>query len=286
MKKFLVVFNKKSGRKKASSNISLIYKKLKRANLNFKFVTLSVLPFVKNIEQYDTIVAVGGDGTINKILPYLVNTDKKLGIIPLGTANLLAANLNLPENLTKAIDVILNSRTIKIDCAKVNNRYFILRIGFGYDAEILSSTKQEVKNILGYLAYFFKGIVKIFSLKNQGYKIKLDNEIFFTTASTVIIANSGNMFKNIFTVTPEGTLNDGKLDVFIRKTRNLPEFIEIFLRIIFKCHKTDSKTIYAKASKIRIKPRSKFFHIDGEINTTKDEISIEVVPKSINVLVP
>lgn len=286
MKHILVVFNNKSGKKKAISHIRFIYKKFKKAKLDFKFVFIDVLPYLKNTDKYDTIIVVGGDGTINGVLPYMVNTDKTLGIIPTGTANLLAANLSIPFNASKALGIILKSKNKIIDSGKVGDKYFVLRLGFGYDADILKDTSQGFKQKVGYFAYFLQGIVKIFTLKNAAYKIKLDDEKLFINAETIIIANAGNMFRNIFTIAPNGTLDDGKLDVYIRKTTNIFDFIEVFLQIILKNHKQSPKVIYAQASNILIKTDNKHLHIDGEHHISKDDLNIQVIPKSIKVFVP
>lgn len=286
MKNILVVFNDKSGKKNASACKKLIYKKLIQENLTFKFVNVNVLPFLKDIEKYDTIIVVGGDGTINAVLPYLVNTNKSLGLIPTGTANLLAANLLIPNNASKALKIIMKANNRTIDAASAGDKYFILRLGFGYDADILSDTSQEFKNKVGYWAYFIKGAFKIFTLKNASYKIKLNDEKLFVSAGTIIIANAGNMFKNVFSIAPNGTLDDGELDVFIRRTNNVIESIEVFLRVIFKNFRPSSKIIYAKASNIIIKSKNKNFHIDGESHTLRDNLSIQVIPKSVKVFVP
>lgn len=286
MENVLVIFNDTSGKKKASSYKKLIYKALIKRGLKFKFVFVSVLPFLKNIDYYDTFIVIGGDGTINSALAYLVNTDKTLGIIPSGTANLLAANLSIPGKASKALRIILNGKSTLIDCAKANNKYFILRLGFGYDAELLKDTQQIFKNKIGYLAYILEGIIKVFTSRNKSYKIKLDDEKLFVSAGSIIIANAGNMFKNIFTIAPNGTLNDGKLDIFIRRTKNITDFIEVFLKIIFKNYKPNPKVIYTQASNITIKTKNKHFHIDGEHLTCKNDLNIQVVPKSVKVFIP
>lgn len=298
MKSILVVLNNNSGRKKASSDIRLIYRKLTNAQLKFKFVFISVLPFFKNLDKYDTIIVVGGDGSINSILPYVVNTDKRLGIIPSGTANLLAANLSIPSNTSRALDVILNSKSTFIDGGRCSgpclssstsmkgDKYFVLRLGFGYDADILK-TPQWLKKKVGYLAYLLQGFIKAFSLKNSDYTVELDNKKISVNAATVIVANAGNMFKNLFTIAPKGALDDGKLDVFfIRHTKNILDFILVFLQIIFNNHIHSSKVVYAQASNISVETYNKYLHVDGESYTNRDNLNIQVIPKAIKVFVP
>lgn len=286
MKNILVVFNDISGRKKAVSNLRLIYKSFKKSNVNFKFIFAKVLPLIKDISKYDSIVVVGGDGTINSVLSYLVNSDKTLGIIPMGTANLLSANLGIPQKISEALKIILQGKTKKIDCALANDRYFILRLGFGYDADILKDTSQTFKQNAGYFAYFIQGAIKAFIRQKASYKVKLDDEKIFVSAGSIIIANAANMFKNIFTVAPDGTVDDGKLDVVIRRSGNFFEFAIAFLGVIFNQQKQVPKIICRKASRIVIKTKNKKFHIDGELIKFKDELEIQVVPKSVNVFIP
>lgn len=289
MKNILIVVNNNSGRRNA--DIRLIYNKLKDTGLKFKFVCISVLPYLKSWDKYDTIIVVGGDGSVNSILPYVINTDKKLGIIPSGTANLLAANLSIPKRTSDALDVILNSKSALIDggkcCSTLEDKYFVLRLGFGFDADILNDTSQGLKQKIGYLAYFLQGMKKAFTLKNSDYTVELDNKKISVNAATVIVANAGNMFKNLFTIAPKGALDDGKLDIFFMKhTRNILDFILVFFQIIFNNHFHSSKVVYAQASNICVETHNKNMHVDGEFYTNKNNLNIQIIPHAINVLVP
>lgn len=287
MKSILVVFNNNSGRRKISSCIRFIYNKFKEENLNFKFIYIDVLPFLKDLNKYETIIVVGGDGSVNSVLPYVINTDKILGIIPLGTANLLAANLSIPKDFSKALDIILNSKCKIIDAAKAGDKYFVLRLGFGYDAAILKGASGWLKEKFGYFAYVFNGVIKAFTLKNSAYEVKLDDKNMSVNAGTIIVANAGNMFKNLFTIAPKGKLNDGKLDIFfIKHVRNVFDVLTVFLRVVFNIHIQDAQVAYAQASNICVKTNNKYLHIDGETFNGKDNLNIQVIPQSIKVFAP
>lgn len=121
-----------------------------------------------NIDEFDTVFAVGGDGTVNKVLPYLVNTDKTLGIIPCGTANLLASKLGI-NSISKALQVIDKEQIRTIDVITVNDKLSILRCGIGYYADIIGKTPQSLKNKFGYFAYFLAGIIFSLRLNNKGF---------------------------------------------------------------------------------------------------------------------
>ncbi|MCK5176797.1 MAG: YegS/Rv2252/BmrU family lipid kinase [Candidatus Aenigmarchaeota archaeon] len=286
MKNILVVFNKKSGKKKFFSYRKIIFNRLKEFDINFKFIYIDMLDKIQNIEKYDTIIAVGGDGTVLSILPYIVNTEKKLGIIPCGTANLFASSLSIPFNINKALGIILFKKTLKVDLGKAAGKYFSLRVGIGYDADIINSSKSNLKSKIGYMAYFIQGIINIFKLSQKTYKLKIDGKELVINANSLIVANAGNMFRKFCTIAPNGAINDGKLDIFILKVKNFFDFLEVFFRILFGFHKNNSKVFYAQAATISIQTEENNWHVDGERFLTQNELNIQILPKAIDVIVP
>lgn len=286
MKKILIVFNNNSGKRKALTLKRTIFNRLKEIGADFKFVYIDVLPVLKNIEKFDVIIAVGGDGTVLKVLPYVVNSSAKLGIIPCGTANLFAEGLLIPHNVDKALDAILFGKTSQIDIGKAENQYFSLRVGFGYDADIINHTTTNWKNKIGYLAYFLQGIASLFKLSSKNYKIIIDGKEFNIKANSIIVANAGNMFKNLVTIAPKGSLSDGKLDIFILCAKNIFDFITVFLQILFGIHRQSSKVVYAQASNIFIQSMENFMHVDGENKSFQDSLNIQIIPQAIKVLIP
>lgn len=286
MKKILIVFNNNSGKKKATILKRTIFNRLKEVGACFKFVHIDVLPILKDIKRFDTIIAVGGDGTVLKVLPYVVNTSAKLGIIPCGTANLFAEGLLIPHNVDRALDAILYGKISQIDIGKAENQYFSLRVGLGYDADIIKNTKSNLKNKLGYLAYFLQGIVSLFKLSSKNYKINIDGKELNIKANSIIVANAGNMFKNLITIAPKGSLSDGKLDVFILCAKNIIDFIGVFLQILFGIHRQNSNVVYAQASNISIQTAESFMHVDGENKNFQNSLNIQIIPQAVKVLVP
>jgi diacylglycerol kinase (ATP) len=284
-KKYLVVFNNESGKKKARSLKAHIYSKFKENNKSFKFISIKTLKIIANIEQYDTIVAVGGDGTVLELLPYVIKSDSKLGIIPCGTANLFASSLFIPENLNKALDILLMDHTSKVDIGKAGDKYFSLRVGMGFDADIIKDATSELKHKFGYLAYLLQGFINALRLTNKSYKVTIDGNTFDVNANSIIVANAGNMFKRFFSVAPFGSSNDGMLDVFILKTKNFAEFLGVFWQILTGRHKINHSVMYAKARVIHIESLQKGYHIDGEYFQLPS-VDISIIPKGLKVLVP
>ncbi len=283
MKNVLVVENANAGRKK-----SVLYKKnvirfLFDRGVKFKSISLENLHLI-NIEDFDTVIAIGGDGTVNKIVPLIINTDKALGIIPCGTANLLAAKLGIPVNIKKALEIIDRQNFVEADVFKVADKYSILRAGLGYDADIICKTPQSLKNKFGYFAYFIAGILFALRLKQKKYYMTFAGKKLSVLATCIIVANAGNMYKNLFSISKNCQIDDGIMDVFILKVKNPFLFFAEFLQIIFNKKSSNSKAMYFRTTNLTIKNDITTGHIDGEKVKFKGDIVINIAPKSIKLI--
>ncbi len=282
MKNALVVFNYNAGRKKAILHKKIIHKfLLKRCSL-FKFVSIDELDNT-DLNGYDTIFAVGGDGTINKVARIIAGTNKVLAIIPSGTANLLSAKLGIPSNLKKALKIIDKNNIKKIDALNINDFPSFLRCGFGYDSDIICKTPQSIKNDFGYFAYFLAGIIFALKLNIRTYDINFDGKDIKIKASCIIVANSANMYRNWVSVGRKNELDDGLMDVFALNTKNPVSFFIEFLKILLNIKFNTKKTKYFKTNKLTIKNNWVACHIDGEKMKLKNDINISVIPQILNV---
>lgn len=282
MKNVLVINNPNAGRKKAVKYKKLVIQFLLRKNCSFKTIEISKLTST-DFEDFDTVFAIGGDGTVNKVIPYIVNTDKVLGIIPCGTANLLAAKLNIPTNPKKALEIIDHSVIKNVDVLKVQDKYSVLRLGLGYDSDIICKTPQSLKNKFGYFAYFLAGILFALRLKQKSYTIFFNDKKLSILATCIIVANAGNMYRNLVSISNNCNLQDGKFEVFILKVKNPITFFIEFLGIIFNYKNSNSKAMYFQTNKLLIKNEFSTGHIDGEKQKFKDDIKVNIVPKSVKV---
>lgn len=282
MKNVLVINNPNAGRKKAVKYKKLVIQFLLRKNCSFKTIEISKLTST-DFEDFDTVFAIGGDGTVNKVIPYIVNTDKVLGIIPCGTANLLAAKLNIPTNPKKALEIINHSVIKNVDVLKVQDKYSVLRLGLGYDSDIICKTPQSLKNKFGYFAYFLAGILFALRLKQKSYTIFFNNKKLSILATCIIVANAGNMYRNLVSISNNCNLQDGKFEVFILKVKNPITFFIEFLGIIFNYKNSNLKAMYFQTNELLIKNEFSTGHIDGEKQKFKDDIKINIVPKSVKV---
>lgn len=283
MNNVLVVSNFNAGRKTA-----IKYKKkvldflIKRVN-TFKFIGIDEL---NNIDtaSFDTIIVMGGDGTVNRVLPFLIASNITLGIIPCGTANLLAARLGISSNIDKSLKIIENNNVTNIDCININDNPCILRCGFGYDADIICKTPQSLKNKFGYFAYFISGIIFALRLKQRDYKIHINDELIDTQASCVIVANAANMYKNIVSVGKNSTPSDGLIDLFIMNVSNPIIFFLEFLKIILNIKINTNRVKYFQSKSIQIENNWIVTHIDGEKKSLQNLININIKKSSVKIL--
>ena len=282
MNSVLIVTNFNAGRKKAVKYKKKVIDFVLRYTKSFKFVDIDEFKEL-DIAPYDTILAMGGDGTVNKVLPYLVNSDKTLGIIPCGTANLLAARLGLSGNIDKTLKIIEQNHIKQIDVFDINSSKCALRCGFGYDSDIICKTPQSLKNRFGYFAYFIAGIIFALRLKNKEYNMVIDGEKNDITASCVIFANAANMYKNFVSIGNYSETDDGDMDIFVLKTTHPVIFYFEFLRIILGIRKNNSRAEYFKAKNVKIKNNWLVCHIDGEKKNLKDNIEISIMEKAVRV---
>ena len=282
MKNVLVVFNYNAGRKQAVLYKKNIHKFLfKRCN-KFKFISIEEFGET-DLNEYDTIFAVGGDGTVNKVAKTAVEQNKSVAIIPSGTANLLAIKLGIPSNLRKALRVVDEKCIKEIDFIDISGNPCFLRCGIGYDSDIICKTPQSLKNKYGYFAYFIAGIIFALRLKTELYKISYDGNELTTDATCIIVANAANMYRNMVSIAQSSEKDDGFADVFILKAKNPVTFFAEFLKIIFGAKKDNSRALYFQAHKMTIKNNWTLCHIDGEKMKLKDDIEIEVLPRALKV---
>ncbi len=282
MKQVLIVFNPNAGRKQSTVYKKAVVDFILKNHCQFRTISVCDLNLI-DFSNFDTVIVIGGDGTVNRVVKECINTDINIGIIPSGTANLLAEKLNIKNNLKTSLEIIKNSNTEKIDVLKINDLYSILRIGFGYDSNIICKTPQSLKNKLGYFAYLLSGIFFALHLKLKNYKISIDDSCYEFSASCFIVANTANMYKNIVTLSKTSNLCDGIFEVFILKTANPLIFLYEFIKIILNYKQNNNNVLYLQGSKIIIKNTSITCHTDGEKIEIKDDITVEVLKSAVNI---
>jgi YegS/Rv2252/BmrU family lipid kinase len=166
----------------------------------------------------DVVVAVGGDGAVLQVVNALSETKVALGIIPMGTGNLLAGNLRIPHRLDRAVDVIVNGKHRRIDLGRVHvggkDHDFAVACGVGFDARVMQATGPVAKQRLGKLAYVAQTIGQARHVRDVKHDITLDGAHSTAKAAQVFIANFGKI-GSLIKPRQEIQPDDGLLDVII-----------------------------------------------------------------------
>lgn len=175
--------------------------------------------------DYQTIVAVGGDGTINEVASGILGSNASLGIIPMGSGNGLANHLCIPQDCSKALKLIENNQAKPLDIINVNDRIVVNVGGLGFDghvAKLFNNTSN--RGLLTYMRLILRELIKY---KEFDYGVNADNFSDKGKAFIIAIAN-GTEFGNNFKVAPEANHNDGKLTLVIIRKPPLYKLVRLF----------------------------------------------------------
>lgn len=240
-------------------------------------------------DGYDQIVVAGGDGTVNEAINGIGDTGIVLGIIPLGTGNVLAYEIGLlPDNLDQALNAIRAGNIREIDVGKAGDIRFLLMAGFGFDAEVVRTVPPWSKGLFGRMAYAPTLVHESVYYHPSEFNLVLDGETFLTTmAYNIIVCNCASYAPN-FRIAPDASLDDGLLDVLIFEHRPAMKlrFLGWLSASLIIQWAADSSAVHYKARSVYIesKPVVKM-QIDGDVRG-ESGVEIKVLPKALRLIVP
>lgn len=212
----------------------------------------------------DTVIACGGDGTVNEVVNGLEGTRVGLGIIPCGTANDFAQQVGIPLDPSQAMDIILRRKPVVIDTAAMNGRRFLNVSSAGVGAEATAETPADAKAALGPVAYFISGLRKLAGLEPRHALFEApglrDESDFLLFAVGNARATGGGTL-----VTPRASVRDGLLDVCIIGDMRRADFAKLVLRVKRGEHLASESVRYFQVPWLRVTSREPMtINIDGE----------------------
>jgi diacylglycerol kinase (ATP) len=233
---------------------------------------------------YETIVAVGGDGTVNEVAKGLIGSTTSLGIIPKGSGNGLARACGIPLKLEGALQVIAKGYIKNIDAGQLNQHIFLSNCGTGLDATVALACKQSEKR--GLLMYINTTNSIFWKYKPLNYTINYDGSTLNTKAIMISVAN-GNEFGYGFKIAPTASLNDGWLDVIIIKPLNIFSAGRVSFHAWWGNLHKYSKVINLRAKSITITSENlNAYQYDGDGYETNEPMQINIIPKGLNIIAP
>jgi len=293
MKKMLFVINPYAGMRKASKVLAEILAVFNRAEYDVRvYVTGGQGDAIGAVEKLsegmDLVVCCGGDGTFNETITGLMNADRKIpvGYIPAGSTNDFATSLRLSSDCVEAARQIVEGVPNAYDAGKFGGRYFSYVASFGAFTKASYSTPQNVKNLLGHVAYLLEGMQELSQIRKLHVKMTLDgDEVLEDDYIFGAVCNSTSV-GGIMTLDPSLVdLTDGKFEVLlIRAPRTLQEIPECLLAVQKQQYNSAMMT-FRNASHILVEADPEMpWTLDGEKEEGHRQVEIRNLHKAIQII--
>lgn len=250
------------------------------------------------VEQGVTVVCpLGGDGTVRAVAEALVGTETPMGLLPGGTGNLLARNLNLPvDSIRSALKVALTGQNKRIDVGRLTvdhsgeherpeQHIFLVMAGLGFDAAIMADAPERLKSKVGWPAYLVSGAR---NLRGTQFRVRVrvdDAEEFSRRTRTVVVGNCGRLLGGLVLM-PEADVADGKLDTVVISPTGVVGWAAVAVRVASQRRAGHQRVDHHTGREIRVRAdRPQEVQLDGDTIGKARAINAEVVPLSLVVRV-
>lgn len=233
---------------------------------------------------FDSICAVGGDGTVHEVAKRLIGTSLAMSILPTGSGNGFARHLGIPLDAREAIRLSENGRITTIDTATANGVPFVNVMGVGFDALVAEQFAQS--RVRGIRTYLREGIRVFRSIVAEDYEVTIDGQVHRQSGFLVSVANS-SQYGNNARIAPLASLQDGLLDVVIITEASLLSAPVMVMRLFTGTLNRARGVVMHRAAEViieRQKPGPA--HLDGEPVNLPERLEITVRPASLRVVVP
>jgi YegS/Rv2252/BmrU family lipid kinase len=242
----------------------------------------------------DTVIVVGGDGTINEVVNGLAESEVALGVLPGGTGNVWAKELGLPTRsprhlwpLVDSVKTLIPGGARRIDLGKANGRYFLQWAGLGLDAEVTYAVEPRTRTQrrLGVLAVVVAGVATAVNLAGTRTRVWIDDKRIYRRSILIVISNS-QLYGGVVRIATDARLDDGLLDVSVFAGNGFLSVLRMAAGVILGVHGRDPRHSLYRGRSIRVEAAKPMpVHVDGEpFGTTP--LDCVVVPRALTILVP
>ena len=248
-------------------------------------------------KSYELIVCSGGDGTLDEIVTGMMQSGFKttIGYIPAGSTNDFANSLRIPSTMKKAAETVVNGTVFSCDVGRFNDDVFVYIAAFGLFTEVSYGTRQEMKNMLGHMAYLLEGVKHLQNIKSYHLKVTSvsengettvieDNFVYGMVTNSYSVGGfksiAGNVFKGKI------ALDDGLFEVtLIRTPRNPMELNSILAALAIQ--NIDTQWMYSFESGRRVIESEEeiAWTLDGEFGGTHTEVTLTNEKRAMDIMV-
>ncbi len=294
-KKMLFIYNPRAGKAKIKSNLLDIIDIFTKAGYEVTaYPTQARGDGQRAVRErktgyYDMVVCSGGDGTLDEVVSGMMQCEKKtaIGYVPAGSTNDFANSLKIPKNMLSAAQVIVGGSTFGCDIGTFNDDFFVYIAAFGVFTDVSYETPQDIKNVLGHMAYILEGMRRLSAVR--AYKMKVESEELTVEGEFLfgMITNSLSVggFKRITGKYVQ--LDDGEFEVtLIKKPSNAMELNLIMASLINRNINTDCMYCFRTAS-LRFTSEDEIaWTLDGEFGGKHTRVDISNQKQALDIRVP
>ena len=271
MKKLKFIYNPSSGDGIFKNRLDYLIERFQKAGymmVPFRSSDINALgkAFFDIHDDYEAVCVSGGDGTLSSVINIMASERLNLpiGIFPSGTANDFAFHLNIPRDIEACCEIIERGRLKRVDIGRVNNKYFLNVCSAGLLTDVAYKTETNMKNALGKLAYYMKGIEEIPRFTPFKMRLQYGSNVIEDNFLLLLILN-GSSAGGFSRLAPNAEIDDGLLDVIAIKNTNITNILALFLKILRGEHIGDPNLYNFQADKLKIACESGCeTDIDGE----------------------
>jgi YegS/Rv2252/BmrU family lipid kinase len=247
-------------------------------------------------ENKDSIIIVGGDGSINKVLPGLIGTETALGVLPAGTSNVLAQELRLPGlswtrwlALEESAHRLARGSIRNVDIGLCDDKYFLLWAGIGLDAFIvhrIEPGKQWHKNFK-IVSYAADAVWSASRWEGVNLRIELNDDIFEGQFMLAVVSNIRLYAGGLATLSPNSLLDDGLMELWLFDGQSLEDVLQQAWSLWSGKHVDSNRVKCLPFNKIQLESDTPIYiQMDGEPEVGGERVAIEVIPQELKVLIP
>ena len=291
---YCLIYNLNSSSGRKSKFISKVLSKLKKNNSVDFFETKTINQAKKvfedfNQKNYDRLIVAGGDGSVSFAINELIKNnfnfkdDFAIGYIPAGTANLLQAELSMNKKVDDIVNVLISNNYKSSNLVKINENYFFLMAGIGWDAKIVHSINSKIKKILGKIIFGIKGFQYFLFMNNKKLNVTFDGQFY---QADWILSSNTKYYAGHHKINKTNIFEDKLVTYIFKDLTRISLLYSIFLIILNGDLSKNKNVITTYSQNITIDGNDLIpVQIDGDNFGSYKKIHLNLSNKKVNFLV-
>ena len=291
---YCLIYNQNSSSGRKSKFINRVLSKLKENNSVDYFETKTINQAKKifkdfNQKNYDRLIVAGGDGSVSFAINELIKNnfnfkdDFAIGYIPAGTANLLQAELSMNKKVDDIVNVLVSNNYKSSNLVKINENYFFLMAGIGWDAKIVHSINSKIKKILGKIIFGIKGFQYFLFMNNKKLNVTFDGQFY---QADWILSSNTKYYAGHHKINKTNIFEDKLVTYIFKDLTRISLLYSIFLIILNGDLSKNKNVITTYSQNITIDGNDLIpVQIDGDNFGSYKKIHLNLSNKKVNFLV-